>query len=63
MDMLQMQIGKPVYGESAGWLEHHAWKFVVSGVESGAIHTGTYRAGMEAGSLAGIKKLVAASEV
>lgn len=46
MDMLQMQIGEPAYGESPGWLEHHAWKFVVSGVESGAIHTGTYRAGL-----------------
>lgn len=42
MGNLTVRMGEPVYGKNPGRSEHHAWKFVVSGAESGAIYAGTY---------------------
>lgn len=46
MSNLAVRMGEPAHGESPGWSEHHAWKFMVSGAESGAIYTGTYCTGI-----------------
>lgn len=48
MNNVTVAMGVPTLETDAcGWnQEHHAWEFVVSGVESGAVYTGTYRAGL-----------------
>lgn len=48
MNNLTVTMGEPSFETDAPGLgqEHHAWAFMVTGTESDAFYTGTYRAGI-----------------